>query len=58
MPFLENIATDVFKKPTVAHPANYWPMGLYQSSSFNILLNDKLFHFLRKKCGTFLRVPK
>ena len=27
MPFLENIATDVFGKPTAAHPFNYWPMG-------------------------------
>ena len=26
MPFLENIATDVFVKPTAAHPFNYWPM--------------------------------
>jgi hypothetical protein len=28
MPFLENIATDVFEKPTAAHPFNYWPMLL------------------------------
>ena len=26
VPFLENIATDVFGKTNSAHPVNYWPM--------------------------------
>jgi hypothetical protein len=40
MPFLENIATDVFVKPTAAHPFNYWPMVLTVCLSATVCLAE------------------
>jgi hypothetical protein len=51
MPFLENIATDVFEKSTVAHPANYWPMRTtgYQTEISNTFPQTVLIQMTRAK---------